>query len=135
VSVSLEPTGPHSDLMGARVLGFDRATETVTMAFEVPSVFVTGRGIVQGGLVAGFLDEVMGWAHVLATDGAEAPLTLDMNMTLLAGVPAGPISGVGRVVRRGKRVVFLEGELHDEAGKLLARSTSTAMNGPRPAGR
>ena len=38
----------------------------------------------------------------------------------------------GRVVRRGRRVIFLEGELFDEAGTVLARSTSTAIPTPRP---
>jgi uncharacterized protein (TIGR00369 family) len=133
VSDPIKPRGAHNELMGSRFVSFDRETETVTLTFEAPAAFVTPRGIVQGGLVAGFLDEVMGWAHVLATDYAEAPLNLDLNMTLLGGVPAGqPIIGTGRVLRRGKRVIFLEGELRDEAGKVLARATSTAIPTPRP---
>ncbi len=47
-------------------------------------------------------------------------------------VAAGP--GQGRVIRRGRKVIFLEGELFDEAGKLLARATSTAIPTPRPGG-
>lgn len=132
MSGSLEPEGPHARLMGARLVSFDRETETATLAFEAPECFITGRGIVQGGLVAGFLDEAMGWAHVLSTDGREAPLNLDLTMTLLGGVPAGPVTGIGRVIRRGKRIVFLEGELRDDGGKVLARSTSTAIPMPRP---
>jgi len=38
------------------------------------------------------------------------------------------------VIRRGRKVIFLEGELFDEAGKLLARATSTAIPTPRPTG-
>jgi len=37
-------------------------------------------------------------------------------------------------VRRGRKVIFLEGELFDETGTLLARSTSTAIPTPRPTG-
>ena len=92
----------------------------------------SGTGMTQGGLVAGFLDEAMGWAHVIATEGAEAPLNLDINMTLLKPVLPGPLLAKGRVVRRGKRVIFLEGELFDESGAVLARSTSTAIPTPRP---
>lgn len=127
-----ETRGAHAHLMGAQYVSFDRATETITMRFTAPESFVSPRGSVQGGLVAGFLDEAMGWAHVIATDGAEAPLNLDINMTLLKPVLPGPLLAKGRVVRRGKRVIFLEGELFAEDGAVLARSTSTAIPTPRP---
>ncbi|WP_318245564.1 PaaI family thioesterase [Qipengyuania gaetbuli] len=122
----------HADLMGVAFDSFDAEREEITLRFNAPASFITPRGSVQGGLVAGFLDEVMGWAHVWATDHAEAPLNLEISMTLLRPVQAGPLIGKGRVVRRGRRVIFLEGELFDEAGTLLARSTSTAIPTPRP---
>nr|WP_095013349.1 PaaI family thioesterase [Tsuneonella mangrovi] len=118
--------------MGVEFDSFDREREEVTLRFHAPDSFITPRGSVQGGLIAGFLDELMGWAHVWATDQAEAPLYLEISMTLLKPVPAGPLFGKGRVVRRGKRVIFLEGELFDPTGNLLARSTSTAIPTPRP---
>lgn len=127
-----ETRGAHAHLMGTQYVSFDRASETITMRFTAPDSFVSPRGSVQGGLVAGFLDEAMGWAHVIATEGAEAPLNLDINMTLLKPVLPGPLLAKGRVVRRGKRVIFLEGELFDESGAVLARSTSTAIPTPRP---
>ncbi|MBX7532343.1 PaaI family thioesterase [Qipengyuania sp. 1XM1-15A] len=120
--------------MGVKFDSFDKEREEITLRFHAPDSFITPRGSVQGGLVAGFLDEVMGWAHVWATDHVEAPLNLEINMTLLRPVMAGPVIGKGRVVRRGRRVIFLEGELFDEQGNLLARSTSTAIPTPRPAG-
>ncbi|WP_337190993.1 PaaI family thioesterase [Qipengyuania algicida] len=125
----------HATLMGVEFESFDRKREEITLRFHAPDSFITPRGSVQGGLVAGFLDEVMGWAHVWATDQVEAPLNLEISMSLLKPVPPGPLVGKGRVVRRGKRVIFLEGELFDLAGTLLARSTSTAIPTPRPTGK
>lgn len=122
----------HADLMGVEFDHFDAEREEITLRFTAPDSFITPRGSVQGGLVAGFLDEVMGWAHVWATEQREAPLNLDITMTLLRPVMAGPLVGKGRVIRRGRRVIFLEGELFDEKGNLLARSTSTAIPTPRP---
>ena len=122
----------HAELMGVEFDNFDAEREEITLRFTAPASFVTPRGSVQGGLVAGFLDEVMGWAHVWATGHAEAPLNLDIAMTLLRPVMAGPLVGKGRVIKRGKRVIFLEGELFDGEGTLLARSTSTAIPTPRP---
>jgi acyl-coenzyme A thioesterase PaaI-like protein len=55
-------------------------------------------------------------------------------MQLLGLLPEGAtIIGKGRVVRGGRRVVFLEGELLTEEGQLLARATSTAIPTARPA--
>ena len=124
----------HADLMGVQFDSFDAEREEITLRFHAPDSFITPRGSVQGGLVAGFLDEVMGWAHVWATEQREAPLNLDISMTLLRPVMAGPLIGKGRVIRRGRRVIFLEGELFDGEGNLLARSTSTAIPTPRPTG-
>ena len=122
----------HADLMGVEFESFDAQREEITLRFTAPDSFITPRGTVQGGLVAGFLDEVMGWAHVWATDHVEAPLNLDITMTLIRPVMAGPLIGKGRVIKRGRRVIYLEGELFDDASNLLARSTSTAIPTPRP---
>lgn len=122
----------HAELMGVEFDSFDREREEITLRFRAPDSFITPRGSVQGGLVAGFLDEVMGWAHVWATDHEEAPLNLDLTMTILRPVPAGPLLGKGRVIKRGRKAIYLEGELFDVEGKLLARATSTAIPTPRP---
>lgn len=124
----------HAELMGVAFDSFDEEREEITLRFHAPESFITPRGSVQGGLVAGFLDEVMGWAHVWATKHEEAPLNLEISMTLLRPVKAGPLVGKGRVIRRGRRVTFLEGELFDGEGNLLARSSSTAIPTPRPTG-
>ena len=118
---------PHADLLGAKFVSFDKETNTITMDFTVPEVFITARGSVQGGLVAGFLDEAMGWAYTQSTGGTHSPLMLDVNFSLLKPVLQGAIVGTGRVVKAGRRVVFLAAELHDTDGNLLARATSTCI--------
>ena len=123
---------PHSALLCAEFVSFDEATGTATMRFIVKREMTTWRGGVQGGLVAGYLDEVMGYALIAATGGKQAPLNLDLNVSLIRLIPEGPLIGTGRVVKAGRRVVFLEGELHSEDGKLMARATSTALPTPRP---
>lgn len=124
---------PHSALLGAELLGFDEETSTATMRFTVKPQMCTWRGGVQGGLVAGYLDDVMGHAFVMMSGGEQAPLNLEISMQLLGLLPEGAtIIGKGRVVRGGRRVVFLEGELLSEEGQVLARATSTAIPTARP---
>ncbi|WP_379920721.1 PaaI family thioesterase [Erythrobacter sp. R86502] len=124
---------PHTALLGSEFVGWDENTQTATMRFTVTREMTTWRGGVQGGLVAGYLDDVMGYAYVAATGGEMAPLNLEISMSLIRLIPAGAtIIGKGRVVKGGRRVVFLEGELLAEDGTLYARSSSTALPTPRP---
>ncbi len=123
---------PHTSLLGSEFVDFDEDTQTATMRFTVKREMTTWRGGVQGGLVAGYLDDVMGYAYVLATDGKQAPLNLEVSMSLIRLIPEGPLIGKGRVVKSGRKVIFLEGELYSEEGKLMARATSTALPTPRP---
>jgi uncharacterized protein (TIGR00369 family) len=124
---------PHTALLGSEFVGFDEATQTATMRFTVKRAMCTWRGGVQGGLVAGYLDDVMGYAYVAATGGVMAPLNLEISMSLIRLIPEGAtIIGKGRVVKAGQRVIFLEGELLAEDGTIHARATSTAIPTPRP---
>lgn len=123
---------PHTALLGSEFVSFDESTQTATMRFNVKREMTTWRGGVQGGLVAGYLDDVMGYAYVAATGGVMAPLNLEISMSLIRLIPEGPLIGKGRVVRAGQRVIFLEGELLAEDGTLHARATSTAIPTPRP---
>ena len=123
---------PHSALLGTEFVGWDADKQTATMRFTVKPEMCTWRGGVQGGLVAGYLDEVMGCALLAATGGKEAPLNLDIAMTLIRLIPEGPIIGTGRVVKTGRRVAFLEAELLSVDGAILARATSTALPTPVP---
>ena len=124
---------PHTALLGSQFVSWDEQSQTATMRFTVKREMTTWRGGVQGGLVAGYLDDVMGYAYVAATGGEMAPLNLDISMSLIRLIPEGAtIIGKGRVVKGGRRVIFLEGELLAEDGTLYARSTSTALPTPRP---
>ncbi|WP_249171870.1 PaaI family thioesterase [Erythrobacter sp. JK5] len=131
-----EQRSPSAALMGSEFVSFDADKGELTTRFTPSPSFASPRGAVQGGLIAGFLDEVMGGALLAVTDHGEGeirlPLNLDMNLTFVAMVPLEPITAKGRVVKHGQRVAFLEGELYDQSGKLLARATSTALPTPVP---
>ena len=124
---------PHTALLGSEFVGWDADTQTATLRFKVKREMTTWRGGVQGGLVAGYLDDVMGYAYVASTGGEMAPLNLELSMSLMRLIPEGAtIVGKGRVVKGGRRVIFLDGELLAEDGTIYARATSTAIPTPRP---
>ncbi|GAA4035570.1 PaaI family thioesterase [Parerythrobacter jejuensis] len=123
---------PSARLMGSQFVSFDADKGELTMRYTPPPEFASPRGAVQGGLIAGFLDEVMGGALLAVTDDQRLPLNLDMNLSFLRMVPLETITAKGRVVRHGRRVAFLEGELYDKDGNVLARARSTALPTPVP---
>ncbi|GGD56263.1 hotdog fold thioesterase [Erythrobacter arachoides] len=130
---NLTPDWPSAQLMGARFVGMDEGTKTVEMAFVPPAGFANMRGNVQGGLLAGFLDEAMGAAVYLGTNG-KLQLSLDINLSLLAPVAMEPITVKARPVKAGRRITFVEAELFDHKGHLCARATATAMATEWPGG-
>ena len=117
---------PSAKLMGATFVSMDEETQTVEMAFTPPEGFANMRGCVQGGLLAGFMDEAMGAAVFLGT-GGKLQLSLDINLSLLRPVAMGKITVKARPVKPGRRITFVEAELFDHTGKLCARATATAM--------
>jgi uncharacterized protein (TIGR00369 family) len=85
------------------------------------------HGTVQGGFVAAMLDDTMGPALFSMTGGKVIASSIDLNVSFIRPVKPGRVVGRGRVVSCGRSIAFLEAELFDEAGKLLARATSSAV--------
>lgn len=100
--------------------------------------FPTGTGpVVQGGLVAAQLDSAMGGACWSVLEPGETFLTADLRVEFLRTTRPGPLTAVGTVVRRTRRVVFCAAELFDAGGTLLAasRCTQVVLPADGPAGR
>ena len=57
--------------------------------------------------------------------GELAPTT-DLHVQFLRPVRPGRLVGRGRIVKRGRDVGFLAGELYDESGDLVATATAAA---------
>ena len=120
------PAPPAAKTLGWELIREDPEAGTVEIAFHPGEAFLNPHGTVQGGFVAAMLDDTMGPALVSKTDGACIPSSIDMNVTFVRAVKPGRVIGKGRVVSQGKSIAFLEAELFDEQGNLLARATSSA---------
>ena len=123
---------PSSKLLGSSLIGWDEESGTVKMAFVASPEFANMRGYVQGGIVGAFLDEAMGAAMYFSSKGTQMQLTLDMNLSLMRPVEIGPISAKAKVIKSGRRVVFIESELFAPDGRLCARATATSIPTPMP---
>lgn len=118
---------PSSKLLGAEFVKADPGAGTVEIAFHPDATMLNPLGMVQGGFVAAMLDDTMGPALIAMTDGKMIPSSIDLNISFIRPVKPGRVIARGRVIRLGKSVAFLEAELFDTEGKLLARATSSAI--------
>jgi acyl-CoA thioesterase len=113
---------------GFHVTAWNPALKQVTAAFNVKREYCHTNGtIAQGGFITAWLDAAMAHAVLHDSDHAFNVASLEIKVSFLERV--GPGSGIvhGRVVRRGKRVAFMEGDLYNPDGQLAAKATSTGM--------
>ncbi len=110
------------------VVAWDAGERVLRAAFTVRREYCHTNGtIAQGGFITAWLDAAM--AHAVLHDSAHAynVASLEIKVSFLERVGPGIGTVNGRVVRRGKRVAFLEGDLFNAEGRLAAQATSTGM--------
>ena len=100
---------------------------TIEVAFTATEQFLNPVGVVQGGLLAAMLDATLGPALVATLGPGQFAPTTDLHVQFLRPAQPGRLTGRGRVVRRGKDIAFLAGELLDDAGQIVAVATATAQ--------
>lgn len=120
-----------SRTLGFHMLSVNQAERRIEASFE-PAVEVVGNpmGHVQGGYVSAMLDECMSVAGMVTSGMTCVMPTLEMKTSFLRPAIPGPLKGVGWVVKWGKTFSFLEGELYDPEGRLLAKASATAIPTP-----
>ncbi|MEO6604147.1 MAG: PaaI family thioesterase [Aeromicrobium sp.] len=86
-------------------------------------------GSVHGGFVATLLDSVCGCAVQTTLPAGTAYTSLDLNVSFLRGLTAetGRVVATGRVTKPGSRAAFVEADIRDANGRLLATATSTCL--------
>lgn len=109
-------------------LGFVDVTTSPQRAqvrFKPPvSCAHSGGTTVQGGYVTAFLDNAMAFAAA-SSEGSPALATLEMKVSFLGRAAVRPLIASAWVRRLGRTVAFLEAELHDDTGMLVATASST----------
>jgi len=116
---------PCAKLLGLDILEARRDGGQVVIAFTARPEFCNAAGNIQGGFLSAMLDDCMGPAVLIATDAQVYPSTVDLNVQFLAPAKPGKLIGKGRVVQIGKTIGFVEGEIEDASGNIVARATAS----------
>lgn len=110
------------------LLDHDPQSRSVRVNYQVRPEFCHSNGTTaQGGFVTAWLDHSMACAVVHDSGGELNVASLEIKVSFLEAVRPGTVTTEARVLRRGKRVAFMEGRLLDSAGKLLATASSSGL--------
>ena len=120
------PPPPAADTLGFELVSIDPEAGTIEVRFQAREAFLNPFGAIQGGFLAAMLDDTMGPALVATLGEGQAAPTTDLHVQFLRPARPGSLVGRGRIVRRGRDVAFLSGELMDEAGNVVATAVATA---------
>lgn len=128
IQAILKRPAPAAVVMGQELLDVDVEKGTVRVAYAASDQLANRFGAIHGGMTAAMLDDVISLAAGLAIEWGQITPTLEMKVSYIAQAKPGTrILAEARTIRRGGTVIFLEADLKDETGKLLATGSSTVM--------
>jgi uncharacterized protein (TIGR00369 family) len=113
--------------LGWELVSISPEDGTIEVAFAASEAFLNPAGFIQGGFLAAMLDDTLGPALVAGLSPGDFAPTTDLHVQFLRPARPGRLLGRGRVVRRGRDIAFLAGELVDENGGVVAVATATAQ--------
>ncbi len=129
-----------NDVPIARLIGFEakelaegRAVLTMTAGPQ----HANPMGTLHGGVLCDIADAAMGIAFASTLGPDESLTTVELKINFFRPVWEAQLRAEGKVVRRGSLMGYLECEITDEQGRLVAKASSTcmALSGQRAKGR
>ncbi len=90
---------------------------------------MNGVGWLQGGIFTALADEAMALALYTLTSRGERIATISESTSFVKGARDGTLVATGYVLKRGRKVAFMEGEVRRDSreGELLARTSASFL--------
>jgi uncharacterized protein (TIGR00369 family) len=119
------PPPPVATLIGFSIVSVEPGH--VVMGMEAGKQHANPMGTLHGGILGDLADAAMGMAYASSLDEGETFTTLELKINFLKPVWTGQLVATGRLVKGGHTVGLVECDVHDDAGRLVARASSTCM--------
>lgn len=114
----------------ARLLGMEmKALESGRAVFKmkVDERHHNPLGTMHGGVYCDLADAAMGWAYGATLSEGESFTTIELKINFLRAVRTGTVTAEAKVVKSGSTLGYVECEVKDEQGRLVAKAASTCM--------
>lgn len=132
--MNASPRVPPSCDLTLGMVCIDKSTPGITVwKMRAGEQMANPVGVVQGGFLASFADSAMAASTVTNLQGRKAyTANTELKISFLRGAPVGETyTCTARVIGGGKRVTFVEAEIVDDSGRLIAKASSTYLLTPR----
>ena len=122
---------PYFVMMGIDPVCIEKGRAVLRM--PVRPEMMNGEGWLQGGIFTAITDEAMVLAIYSLLGEGETIATISETTSFMYGANDGVILAEGRVIKRGRRVAFAEGEVKTEEGtRVLSRSSASFVVTKQP---
>lgn len=119
------PPPPVAKLIGFRLVVVEPGRSVFEL--EAEPRHANPMGTLHGGILCDVADAAMGVAYTTTLEDGETFTTLELKMNFLRPFWTGRLVATARVVRAGRSVGLVECDVTDDAGRLVARASSTCM--------
>lgn len=126
---------PVAELVGFRMISAELGRSV--MELETSARHANPMGTLHGGILCDLADAAMGTAMASTLEDDESFTTLDLTAKYFKPIWKARLQATAQVVRRTRTLGFIECEVLDEGGSLVAKvfSTCMALRGQEAAGR
>lgn len=114
----------------ARLIGFrlaEFAPGRTVMEFDAGPQHANPLGTLHGGILCDVADAAMGTAWASELLDGESFTTIELKINFFRPFWSGKLIAEAVVVRRGRKLGYVECEVRDQAGRLVAKAASTCM--------
>src|SRR5256885_9589367 len=119
------PPPPVSRLIGFALKSIEPGHAVFEM--EVDERHHNPMGTLHGGIYCDLADAAMGYAYAATLEEGETFTTIELKINFLRAVRKATLTAEARVVKAGSTLGYVECEVKDQAGKLVARAASTCI--------
>jgi uncharacterized protein (TIGR00369 family) len=119
------PVPPVADLVGLELVEIEEGRAVFVL--DAGQRHHNPMGTVHGGILCDVADAALGCAWASMLEDGESFTTLELKINFLRPVWSGRLTATATVVKHGRQTGLSECEIADEAGRLIAKASSTLM--------
>ena len=92
---------------------------------ELGAEHMNPNGVVHGAVLFAMVDTAMGKATMSVLEDGHLCASVEVHLRFVRPAVSGLLEADTRVLRRGRTIVHLDSDVHDGAGRLIAKATGT----------
>ena len=112
---------PYWGTLGLELLEIGDGRATMAVTFRPQHL---QNGVMHGGVVASLIDSACACAAISRIDPDAHATSVNLQVTYLKAVTGGRLTARAECLRAGRRILFTEARVVNDAGELVATGTS-----------